>query len=154
MDALPGRPWPLQAEGVALDAERLAEILARLDVGSIPQAALLFPANGPQVQPLFRGIAAELLLVRWQAGQSTPVVSLGDSAMAIRPLEGELWVATYHQRGRQGAELGELTAVGPNKVAGVPQGSLHALHAEGPCLSLHLCAPPVVWRGHVESARS
>lgn len=154
MDALAGRPWPLQVESVALDAERLAEILARLDVGSIPEAALVFPANGPQVQPLFRGVSAELLLVRWKAGQSTPVVSLGDSAMAIRSLEGELWVATYRQRGPQGAELGEMMAVGPHEVACVPQGSLHALHAEGPCVSLHLCAPPVVWRGHVELARS
>jgi hypothetical protein len=148
----------LPAEGLAevggLDAKALCSLLLQLDARALPETPALFPGAGPQVTPLFRGLGAELLLVRWCAGQTTGVQELGDSEVAVRPLEGSLRLQTYRPVGRKLAELLHMTHVGPEQLIGVPRGSVHELIAVTPGLSLHLCSPPVVVRTRYEVVTS
>ena len=132
--------------GAPLDADALCTLLLRLDEALLPQGQVLFQGLGPSVTPLFRGLGAELLLVRWRAGQHTPVEELGDSALAIRPLSGGLELQSYVPVGRRVAELRASLSIRPGQLAGVPRGAVHALVAVEASVSLHLCSPPVVVR--------
>jgi len=141
-EAIP--PTPL-----GLDAASLCRLLARLDTNGLPDVAPVFPSNGPQVLPLFRGLNAELLLVRWEGGQATPVRTLGPSTVAVRPVSGELEVLSF-STGHGEPRLEGVDTVGPGQIAGIPHGAVHALRARGPALTLHLCAPPVLERRELE----
>ncbi|MBS2029413.1 MAG: hypothetical protein JST54_16040 [Deltaproteobacteria bacterium] len=136
---------------LGLDAASLCRLLARLDTSNLPEVDAVFPSNGPQVLPLFRGLNAELLLVRWEGGQSTPVRTLGPSTLAVRPVSGELEVISFSAA--QGSpRLEGIDTVGPGQIAGIPNGAVHALRARGPALTLHLCAPPVFERKDLDVA--
>jgi len=140
-------------EGVALEAEQLCELLARLDVTTLPELPAVFPGNGPHVQPIFRGPNAELVAVHWTRGQRTPVGTLGLSTMAIRPLLGELELLSFTTDEQSEPQLCGVQTIGPMQLAGIPCGALHALRAHGDVVTLHLCSPPVVWREQFDANR-
>lgn len=137
---------------VALDAPSLCRLLARLDVTALPEVGSVFPSNGPQVLPLFRGANAELLLIRWARGQATAVGTLGDASMAVRPVVGELELLSFSDRDAGVPQLVSVEQVGVGQLAGVPGGAVHAIRARTDAVTLHLCAPPVIWRDTFVSA--
>ena len=139
---------------LALEAEQLCELLARLDVTTLPELPAVFPGNGPHVQPIFRGPNAELVAVHWSRGHSTPIGTLGSSTMAIRPIAGELELLSFTSSEGGKPELVGVQTIGPMQLAGIPSGALHALRARGEVVTLHLCSPPVVWREQLEVTRS
>jgi len=133
-------------DDAALDAPSLCRLLAHLDVSALPEVGAVFPSNGPQVLPLFRGANAELLLVHWAPGQATAVGTLGDASMAVRPVSGELELLSFSGRDAEAPQLVSVEQVGVGQLAGVPGGAVHALRARTAAITLHLCAPPVIWR--------
>ena len=139
------------SEDLTLDAESLCRLLARLDASTLPDLPAVFPGNGPQMQPLFRGPNAELVLVRWAPGQATPVGTLGLSTMAVRPVDGELELLSFALHGG-GPKLVGIETIGPGQIAGIPASAVHALRARAPALSLHLCSPPVLARQEIDVA--
>lgn len=134
-------------EGVQLDAEALCHLLARLDAGSLPALPPVFGGTGPHIQPLFRGPNAELLVVRWLPGDKLPISNLADTAMAIRPLDGQVELLSFAQVSHaKEPQLVQIETIGPGQLAGIPAGAVHAVRAHATATTLHLCAPPIVAR--------
>lgn len=140
-------------ERVSLDAETLCHLLARLDAGTLPALPPIFGGTGPQVHPLFRGANAELLMVRWSPGQQLPICALGDSSVAIRPLDGQVELLSFAaSEAGDTAQLVQVETIGPGQLAGIPAGAVHAMRAHQAALTLHLCAPPVLLREQFQAA--